>query len=88
LAHTDYVQEAARKIYTCIVRMEGAISSDKSAKVNDTQKQKHEQFELEIPCPKAEKYGGQCSNDKCRWECDDCGKLVVIRKPGEVSLIS
>jgi hypothetical protein len=65
--------------------MEGAISSDKSAKVNDTPK--HEQFELEIPCPKATKYGGACSNDECRWECDDCGKLVVIRKPGEVSNI-
>jgi hypothetical protein len=80
LANTDYVKEAARKLDTCIVRMEGAIAS---VEVNDLPKD--EQFELEIPCPKAAKYGGKCPNDDCRWECDDCGQLVVTRKPSKVS---
>jgi hypothetical protein len=66
--------------------MEGAITSDKSANRNDIPN--NEQFELEIPCPKAARYGGKCSNDERLWECDECGKLVFMRKPGEVSLMS
>jgi hypothetical protein len=83
LVITDFVLENARKMNTCIVRLEGA-ESDTS--VNGTGPAALDgQFELEIPCPKAAIYGGKCSNDECRWECDDCGQLIVIRKPTNVS---
>ena len=88
LANTDFVQETARKLNTCIVRMEGVVSR---TSVNDADDDAadivalDEQFELEIPCPKAAIYEGVCSNDECRWECDDCGQLVVIHKQADVS---
>jgi hypothetical protein len=83
LAITDYLLETARKMNTCIVRLEGA---EIDTSMNGTGKSASDgQFELEIPCPKAAIYGGKCSNDECRWECDDCGQLIVIRKPVNVS---
>jgi hypothetical protein len=81
LVITDFLQETARKMNTCIVLLEGAESD---TLVNGTAALDG-QFELEIPCPKAAIYGGKCSNDECRWECDDCGRLIVIRKPTNVS---
>jgi hypothetical protein len=75
--------EVARKLNTCIVRMDGTTVSHAISITDGTAVD--EQFELEIPCPKAEIYGGPCSNDECRWECEDCGQLVVIHKPPDVS---
>jgi hypothetical protein len=84
LVITDFVQETARKMNTCIVRLEGAVSDESTLNGTGTAALDG-QFELEIPCPKAAIYGGKCSNDECRWECDDCGQLIVIRKPANVS---
>jgi hypothetical protein len=81
----DFLSETARKLNTCIVRLEGA-EFDSSVNGTGTGAQDG-QFELEIPCPKAAIYGGKCSNDECRWECDDCGQLIVIRKPANVSYL-
>jgi hypothetical protein len=82
----DYLVDSIRKLHTCIVRF--ATIDTSTVDQRDQQQEESaaaDQFDLDIPCPKAKLYGGHCSNDDCLWECDDCAHLIIFEKPKDVS---
>ena len=86
----DYLEDSVRKLNTCIVRFSTSQQKDSQTvteQINSSSEAEATQFELEIPCPKAKIYGGDCSNSDCHWECDECAQLIVFKKPKNVCIL-
>jgi hypothetical protein len=68
------LKEEERKLKCCVAKIQNVAEQ-----IDENIYAPESLVHFECTCPKANKFGGNCSDEEFLWECDDCGQFLAIQ---------